>query len=1245
MQHLAVDKFEYPDVFEKKNATHVVTGVLYGAEAFFVFDCRVAEKEKFRDIHGRMEVMIKKIPSITVLGDGKLDLKDTEISKVNRFQCQYHGDILLPENPTTFQEAVKVYKQLSQIMQHEGKGSTKVVPKKVWLYPLSKLDSRAAQLVREVSPSLVTQAQKLIEDLRQNKIQALDLTKSEASNSFHGVQEHLTHFIEMITEYEMEIAKKLSVALPQVRGGGAEETKLATIFQEYSASPFNQHSLSTWLQGKEEENKMLQRYLTGMQSSSIQFVFDPGELNAIVADVYVDNILCFEFHVAGDRDHLLESMFKYLHLNEVSKENKGVTSKPWFHNKAITSDIKTKMRAFVSFAIANGSTENTKFVVTSSCDEDARTDKGADIVLYSDGQLESYEPPGKPGKPNNSNTRHDSVTLSWSKPQYGAENVNSYIIMYQEVGSDHWDKYVTNENSTSAILSGLEPESAYQVKVCGQSDVGYTQESDTSDHMKTKKSPDDQTAIHDQSDIGNTQESDTSDHIKTKKLEDDQTAIYAQSDIGNTQERDTSDHIKTKKSEDDQTAICGQSSIGVTQESDTSDNIKTKKSEDDQTAICGQSDIGNTQESDTNDHIKTKKSDDRTAIYGQSSTGITHRESDTSDQIKTKKSEDDRTVICGQSDIGNTQESDTSDHIKTKKSPDDRLALLFKEVSTCIGLEKGGHKIYKIPLFDMPSKTKGIAKCTIGNPRDLTLEFPEKVLLLVGATGSGKSTLINGIANYVLGVRWEDDFRFKLIAEETSKDQTKSVTQTITSYSFPRFDGSPLDFRLTVIDTPGFGDTGGLERDEEITALIKDFFSIRGPEGIDHIDGIGFVAQSPLVRLTHTQKYVIDSILAVFGKDIAGNIFLMTTFADGAYPPVVDAIKTHITESNPPVPINTEQLLYFKFNNSALFTKPKDPGKTTFDEMYWNVGCTSLNDFFSHLLIAKEKTLQLTRAVLDERQKLQALVQGVQQDVHRGMNAIDEMRQEKQVLEANEAKIQANKDFTYQTTEYHQKKVNLPSRTYVTNCLYCNHTCHYPCAIPKDSDKRGCAAMDSNGYCEVCPNHCFWNPHHVNSEFRYEDEPVTVTKHYADLEKKYKDAEEGKATAHSMILKIRERVENTFQKMCNDISKAKQCLERLEEIALKPNPLTEVQYIDILIKSETNEAKPGWEKRVKCLENARKMAEIMAGARKGEVAKDWNLEAMMDDLLKDVPVRPVQKSRLGELWTSAKTTANSMFNL
>ena len=113
--------------------------------------------------------------------------------------------------------------------------------------------------------------------------------------------------------------------------------------------------------------------------------------------------------------------------------------------------------------------------------------------------------------------------------------------------------------------------------------------------------------------------------------------------------------------------------------------------------------------------------------------------------------------------------------------------------------------------------------------------------------------------------------------------------QVITAYTFHKEQGFPLPYSLTVIDTPGFGDTEGLERDKKITAQIKEFFS--SENGIDQLHAIGFVVQSSLPRLTPTQSYIFDAILSMFGKDIAENIFLMTTFADGEEPQVLDAVR------------------------------------------------------------------------------------------------------------------------------------------------------------------------------------------------------------------------------------------------------------------------------------------------------------------------------------------------------------------
>lgn len=49
--------------------------------------------------------------------------------------------------------------------------------------------------------------------------------------------------------------------------------------------------------------------------------------------------------------------------------------------------------------------------------------------------------------------------------------------------------------------------------------------------------------------------------------------------------------------------------------------------------------------------------------------------------------------------------------------------------------------------------------------------------MLVGATGSGKSTLVDCIVNYIMGVSFDDPFRFRIVTLE--EEEKKSHNQVL----------------------------------------------------------------------------------------------------------------------------------------------------------------------------------------------------------------------------------------------------------------------------------------------------------------------------------------------------------------------------------------------------------------------------------------------------------------------------------
>ncbi|XP_036845298.1 neoverrucotoxin subunit beta-like [Oncorhynchus mykiss] len=164
----------------QRKATHVVMAVLYGAQAFFIFDSKHINRQRnARREKTKMLDVIKKMFNTFNSEDIFSSLTDSE--KVNSllYQCTLHSDV----NPTTtmdYHTAVEVYQSLPK---HLGQRGEKAVPVRVWLYPLTNLDHAAACVAFEISEDLLLRAENVLEHLRRVTMRCQD-TMSDHTNAY-----------------------------------------------------------------------------------------------------------------------------------------------------------------------------------------------------------------------------------------------------------------------------------------------------------------------------------------------------------------------------------------------------------------------------------------------------------------------------------------------------------------------------------------------------------------------------------------------------------------------------------------------------------------------------------------------------------------------------------------------------------------------------------------------------------------------------------------------------------------------------------------------------------------------------------------------------------------------------------------------------------------------------------------------------------------------------------------------------
>ncbi|KAG8127218.1 hypothetical protein E2320_014150 [Naja naja] len=544
-----------------------------------------------------------------------------------------------------------------------GEHGENAVPMQVWLHPLTKLDSRAAKMVREISLALIFDAQDILEELNEMEMQSNDVANS--AEKLPEIKKKIQNFKNLLKQHRQTFQRQLARMLPSIRGGEQEEGALVDFLTSIKQSPFNSQRLCEFLDTKEREINHVNSYLTILSEKN--GISSKTKLEKIALDPQNLYVVSFIFTSLHKTEPFLLSLQDWLH-DHLVQESVNLTRRkthPWFEDEERSRNARQAAKSIKDFFSVNQSNKNVCFVVASIPDVD---NPGTTIYLYEHGELVSknFELPSKPLPFLISEVRHNSIQLKFQPAEYGRlQSLCKVQDCRRRKLEDHEDRGCWGDVPAERFAS----KHRVPVPVCCLLQAGRSKSSELSPSIKTlPTSPPEKLNASSVISVAWMSPSIVASGIVVKEYKVEYRMVEAGAGKDQSQE-------KLRVS-----AVCDNGALSV----------------------------------------PSKELEVSISLEEEHAGNIAHQ------------------------------------FLQKSSLVEDRQPLVFA-----------------LPLKKVPSDAS--TSCLVHQLGEKNLEVPNKVILVMGATGCGKTTLINGMINYILGVQWENNFRFKLIHETTQKQAGSSI--------------------------------------------------------------------------------------------------------------------------------------------------------------------------------------------------------------------------------------------------------------------------------------------------------------------------------------------------------------------------------------------------------------------------------------------------------------------------------------
>lgn len=392
----------------------------------------------------------------------------------------------------------------------------------------------------------------------------------------------------------------------------------------------------------------------------------------------------------------------------------------------------------------------------------------------------------------------------------------------------------------------------------------------------------------------------------------------------------------------------------------------------------------------------------------------------------------------------------------------------------------------------------------------------EMNVVVVGMTGSGKSTFMNTFHNYfserdihtISAIIPTQYYPMEerllpnggvLTHTERAGDFMGSQTDGCTAYTYPIRYRDPhgsglLPSSFNLYDTPGFGDTRGIEQDKENLLKILGAMSKFGT-----ISGIIVVINGREARLHTVIKASLETLKGNIPDRLRDNVIVVFTNCNRITRNFqMASLYEYFTPSEDKV---------FYMDNSAFGSDPSSRVEEEMNQVLTDWAnsirtCSKIHQCLTQMDALPAADIEI---ILEARDRMRGYMHEALGDFGNVQKVAKELENLQRLIQQQKVDRQTASNYT--ATVMVEVPEEVPANQNSTICMSCSHMCHEPCYLNEIPDKgstafRGCACMGGTSNCRRCTGQCD-HTHHYHARKKVMKVQKPVERVIEDLKRKY----------------------------------------------------------------------------------------------------------------------------------------------